>query len=241
MQIPLQRQANFTIYALSENAVTLQFGQSISEETLHNINAYNMLLGKQPFPGMQATVPAYATLSVFYNVLQVMQSDLPGKFCYDKVAGYLQSLQPEPTYQAKSYHKVTIPVCYGGDFGPDLEDVAHVNNITVEEVIKLHTAATYKVFMIGFVPGFAYLGGMDANLITPRKTTPRKAVPAGSVGIAGEQTGVYPMETPGGWQIIGQTPHNLFDAKRSEPALLKAGDEVKFEPISYTQFQTCLP
>lgn len=241
MQIPLQRQANFTIYALSENAVTLQFGQSISEETLRNINAYNTLLGKQPFPGMQTTVPAYATLSVFYDVWQVIQSNLPGKSCYEKVSRYLQGLQSEPAHQTKPYDTVAIPVCYGGDFGPDLEVVAQVNKLTVEEVIKLHSSAIYKVFMIGFVPGFAYLGGMDANLTTPRKTTPRKAVPAGSVGIAGGQTGVYPMETPGGWQIIGQTPLCLFDAKRSRPALLKAGDEVKFESISYTQFQTCIP
>jgi len=240
MQNYLQNQANFTVYVLNENAVTLQFDQCISEENLHNINAYNTLLGQQPFPGMQATVPAYTTLCVFYDILQVMQSNLPGKSCHDKVVAYLKNLQPGATYDAHIGNIVTLPVCYGGNLGPDLEEVARVNHITVEKVIELHTVATYKVFMIGFVPGFAYLGGMVANLATPRKATPRKAVPAGSVGIAGGQTGVYPLETPGGWQLIGQTPLRLFDAKRSNPSLLKAGDEVRFIPITHTEFQTYL-
>ena len=121
--------------------------------------------------------------------------------------------------------------------GPDLEYVAEFHHLTIEEVISLHSAAVYKVYMIGFIPGFAYMGGLPAKLDTPRKDSPRKAVPAGAVGIAGKQTGIYPLETPGGWQIIGQTPIKLFDENRQPPAFLKAGDRIKFEPISLSGFE----
>jgi inhibitor of KinA len=217
MHLPCQLQSDFVLYALSESMVTLQFGEGISEDVRQQVSAYSMLLNQRPFPGMLATIPAYTTLSVSYDVMQVSKSSLLGKHCFDKVSTYLYSLQPSMIAPIKSGVTLTIPVCYGGDFGPDLEEVAGINQLTVQEVIKLHSQPTYQVFMIGFIPGFAYLGGMDARLDTPRKTTPRKAVPAGSVGIAGAQTGVYPMETPGGWQIIGQTPLQLFDAVRNQP------------------------
>jgi inhibitor of KinA len=221
--------------------VTLQFGEGISDDVRQQVSAYNMLLNQKPFPGMLTTIPAYTTLSVAYDMMQVSKSSLSGKHCFDKVSTYLYSLQPSMIPPIKSGVTLTVPVCYSGDLGPDIEEVACINQLTVHEVIKLHSQLTYQVFMIGFIPGFAYLGGMDARLTTPRKTTPRKVVPAGSVGIAGAQTGVYPMESPGGWQLIGQTPLRLFDAERNEPSLLKAGDEVKFEPITYTEFQTYRP
>jgi inhibitor of KinA len=221
--------------------VTLQFGEGISDDVRQQVSAYNMLLNQKPFPGMLTTIPAYTTLSVAYDMMQVSKSSLSGKHCFDKVSTYLYSLQPSMIAPIKSGVTLTVPVCYSGDLGPDIEEVACINQLTVHEVIKLHSQLTYQVFMIGFIPGFAYLGGMDARLTTPRKTTPRKVVPAGSVGIAGAQTGVYPMESPGGWQLIGQTPLRLFDAERNEPSLLKAGDEVKFEPITYTEFQTYRP
>lgn len=214
--------------------VTLQFGQNITEEVWQKVTAYNVLLQQQPFPGMQSTVPAYTTLSVTYDVMQVLKSPMPGIQCFDKVSNYLYSLQSPTIKPSKSGSIVHIPVCYGGDFGPDIEDVASLNQLTVQEVIQLHSQPTYQVFMIGFIPGFAYLGGLDTRLATPRKALPRKAVPAGAVGIAGEQTGVYPMETPGGWQLIGQTLLQLFDVGRNTPSLLKAGDLVRFDPVDYT-------
>ncbi|WP_439696762.1 5-oxoprolinase subunit PxpB [Mucilaginibacter sp. AW1-7] len=231
----------FKIYYLSETAVTVEFGQQIAEELLNAVNSLNLLLHQQPFPGFNTTVPAYSTLTVFYDPVIVIKSDLPGAGCFAKVSGYLDDLKfQKKTAKPAGGDTITIPVCYGGGFGPDLEEVADSHHIGIAEVIKLHSAATYKVYMIGFVPGFAYLGGMDERLATPRKATPRKLVPAGAVGIAGQQTGIYPLDTPGGWQIIGQTPLKMFDRDRGQPSLLKAGDMVVFKAIDIQEFNELL-
>ena len=132
---------------------------------------------------------------------------------------------------------VEVPVCYGGEFGPDLADVARFGNCSHEEVIAIHSSATYRVYMVGFVPGFAYLAEVDRRIAAPRRGSPRTAVPAGSVAIAGGQTGIYPSATPGGWNIIGRTPVKPYDASRREPFLLKAGDRVRFRPIEPAEFQ----
>jgi inhibitor of KinA len=183
-------------------------------------------------------VPAYTTLSIFFDPVKVIQlQELPGKDCFEKVSGYLLSLEKKlKNTPAVQRDVITIPVCYGGDLGPDINEVAALHNLTADEVISLHSSAEYKVYMIGFVPGFAYLGGLNDLLATPRKATPRSAVPAGAVGIAGKQTGVYPLKTPGGWQIIGQTPVKVFDANRPQPSFLKAGDRVVFKPIDMPGF-----
>ncbi len=228
---------NSMIYYLSEHAVTMKFGQEIGKETLDQLRHLNNLIHQNPFPGFRTTVPAYTTLSIFFDPLQVIKSGLPGKDCFEKVSAYLNKLKNELADEEKSTVKtVSIPVCYGGTFGPDLEEVAKRNNLTVKEVITLHSSAVYEVYMIGFVPGFAYLGGMPELLSTPRKLSPRKAVPVGSIGIAGKQTGIYPLETPGGWQIIGRTPLKLFDAENAEPALLKSGDQVIFKSIERQEY-----
>jgi inhibitor of KinA len=167
----------------------------------------------------------------------VIKSDLPGAGCFEKVSGYLNNLNAQQkAAEPATGDIVTIPVCYGGSFGPDLAEVAGLHQLSIAEVIQLHSAVVYKVYMIGFMPGFAYLGGMDERLSTPRKVTPRKSVPAGAVGVAGGQTGVYPLESPGGWQIIGQTPVRLFDLNRREPSLLKPGDTVIFKAIDSKEF-----
>jgi len=227
----------FKIYYLSEAAVTVEFGQRITSNLLNAVNSLNILLYRQPFPGFHTTVPAYSTLTVFYDPVLVIKSDLPGADCFEKVSGYLNNLNPQQKAVKPAMRNiVTIPVCYGGGFGPDLAEVASLHQLSIAEVIKLHSAVTYKVYMIGFIPGFAYLGGMDERLSTPRKLTPRKSVPAGAVGVAGLQTGVYPLESPGGWQIIGQTPVKLFDLTRREPSLLKSGDTVIFKAIDIKEF-----
>eukprot|EP01136_Pigoraptor_vietnamica_P038048 Opistho-1_new@106825 len=133
-------------------------------------------------------------------------------------------------------NRITIPVCYDLSLAPDLVELATLHQLSVEEVIQLHTAQTYRVYMIGFLPGFAYMGSVDERIRTARKANPRTKVPAGSVGIAGEQTGIYPLDSPGGWQLIGQTPLPLFDATRTDPCLLQPGDEVQFCSISLTAF-----
>lgn len=129
-----------------------------------------------------------------------------------------------------------IPVCYGGELGPDLPEVAAAHGLSEEEVVEIHASADYLVYMLGFAPGFAYLGGLPKRIATPRRRTPRLSIPAGTVGIAGDQTGVYPIATPGGWQLIGRTPDPLFLPDAMPPALLRAGDIVRFRPISRAEF-----
>lgn len=227
----------FKIYYLNERAVTVEFGTEISEQILQQVSCLQALIRQQPFPGFTTAVAAYATLSIFYDPVQVMQSGLPGEGGFEKVSGYLQGLrQQSPKKETSANQTVTIPVCYGGIFGPDLAELAQMHQLSISEVIKLHSTAVYEVYMIGFLPGFAYLGGLPDILATPRKAMPRQAVPMGSVGIAGAQTGVYPLESPGGWQIIGQTPLKMFDSDLPEPTLLNAGDEVVFKPIDHEEF-----
>lgn len=227
----------FKIYYLSEVAVTVEFGQQIAGNLSDAVNSLNALLYQRPFPGFHTTTPAYSTLTVFYDPVVVIKSCLPGAGCFEKVSGYLNDLNlQKKTANPIKGDTIIIPVCYGENLGPDLDEVASLHRMSTSEVIKLHSTATYIVYMIGFVPGFAYLGGMDERLATPRKATPRKSVPAGAVGIAGQQTGVYPLETPGGWQIIGQTPLKLFDLNRGQPSLLKPGDTVIFKAIDIKEF-----
>ena len=228
----------FEIYALSEKAITLDFGSVIDETLLKQVTDFKHILSQHPFPGLIAVVPAYASLSIFYEPVAVYKSSLPGINSYDKVSAYLQSLAGKNhtplTHQSSV---INIPACYGNNWGPDLDYVAGINNLSTDEVIKLHSAAEYKVYMIGFIPGFAYLGGMAEAIAAPRKPSPRRYVPAGSIGIAGNQTGIYPLDSPGGWQVIAQTPLKMFDANRANPSLLKAGDIVKFQPVSFSEFR----
>jgi len=227
---------SLNIYPLSEQSLALSFGDVVSEDILKQISTYHHTLQQNPFVGYVDAVPAYTTLTVFYDALQVLLSDLPGVYAFEKVSNYLMALEFKPDIETKSANIITIPVCYGDDFGPDLEALAASHQLSVEDVISIHTQPEYLVYMIGFVPGFAYLGGLDERLETPRLATPRPVIPAGSVGIAGKQTGIYPLETPGGWQLIGRTPFKMFDTGRAQPSLLQAGDKVKFSSISRDEF-----
>ncbi|GAB3200115.1 inhibitor of KinA [Pontibacter aydingkolensis] len=222
---------------LGDKAVVLQFGEEVSEGTQSKIQAVAHYLDSHPTPGILEYVPAYTTLTVYYDPW--ILSEKGKKNPYDKVVGILQSAlsKAKDDHKANGKRLVEIPVCYGGAFGPDLEEVAEKNNLTPEKVVELHTKKSYLVHMIGFAPGFPYLGGMDKRIATPRKSKPRAVIPAGSVGIAGTQTGVYPLETPGGWQLIGRTPLTLFNPEREEPSILKAGDQVRFIAISEQEFK----
>ncbi|KQM72654.1 hypothetical protein ASE74_22535 [Pedobacter sp. Leaf216] len=227
------------IYGLNEQSVTVEFGTVISEEILQLITSYNRVLMQNPFPGLITTVPAYCTLTVFFDPLLVHTSNLPGETCFDKVSYFLNHIKQSESRQAINKPvEIIIPVCYGGSFGADIETVAKINQLSIAEVIERHSSMQYIVYMIGFVPGFAYMGGMDASLQTPRKQVPDATIPAGSVGIAGMQTGIYPIETPGGWQIIGRTPLKMFDVNRAEPSLLKGGNLVRFRAINIDEFNT---
>src|ERR1700747_252323 len=186
------------------------------------------LLCSQPLPGVRNLHPAYCSLLVKFDARQWRHEELE-----DKLRAYLEQSDelrlPEPRL-------VEIPMCYGGEFGPDLEDVAKMHGMTPEQVIGLHSSTTYLVYFLGFVPGFAYLGELPVALVTPRHATPRRKVPAGSVGIAGNQTGVYPCETPGGWQLLGRTPLAMVLPDHGGLSLISMGDRVRFKAISREQF-----
>jgi inhibitor of KinA len=179
-------------------------------------------------PGIRDVVPTYRSVTVYFDPLRTD---------YERLLAHLESRSRDaPDVREAAGTVVRIPVCYGGELGPDLDDVAAFASAAVEDVIQLHTAATYRVFMLGFVAGFAYMGSVDERIAMPRHAAPRVRVPLGSVGIAGIQTGVYPAETPGGWRLIGRTPLKPFDPERAEPFLMKAGDAVRFYAITRVEY-----
>ena len=202
-------------------------GSRISETTGAGVAALEQAVQRAHLPGVTETVPAFASLLVRYDPLRTD---------YDGVSAALRSLAAEITAgSAQTGRMVDIPVCYGGAYGEDLPDVARHAGLTEEEVIRLHSGRTYRIYMLGFLPGFPYLGGLDERLFTPRLPTPRTRIPAGSVGIGGEQTGIYPMASPGGWRLIGRTPLCLFAPDRKLP--YAAGDSIRFVPIDAREFE----
>lgn len=211
------------ITPLGDSSVLVQFGSDIDISINQRVHALASLLDASPFEGMIETVPAYATLLVQYDPLAVS---------FTQVRDFLRGkLSQAEAAAARNPKRIVVPVRYGGEFGVDLETVARRLHLQVEEVIRLHTQRTYTVFMMGFTPGFPYMGKLDDALVMPRLETPRTRVPAGTVAIAGSQTGIYPIASPGGWQLIGWTPLQLFDPNSETPFLFAPGDEVKFIPI----------
>lgn len=220
------------IMQISETAALIEFGNIIDRNINKKIRIFCEYLHDKPFRGFIEYVPYYTSVSVIYDIVR-LQSDEPFEIVKSELESILSKLDFSCDYEE---HIVEVPVCYGNELGPDIEYVAKVNELTVDEVIEIHSKGEYLVYMIGFAPGFPYLGGLSEKIHTPRRQSPRTAIPEGSVGIAGSQTGVYPIETPGGWQIIGQTPLKLFDLSREQKTLLKCGDLVKFCPISYEEY-----
>ncbi|MCL7987529.1 5-oxoprolinase subunit PxpB [Sphingobacterium sp. lm-10] len=226
-------------YALGEKAVTVVFGDSIDPKISHKIRLAESVLKNHPFPGMLSIVAAYTTLCIHYDPFVIRSSVvIENKSIQAWVMDYLSQLMNSLRERADDRPEVVvIPVCYGGTYGPDLEEVAAHTGLSEEDVIALHTSNTYLVYMMGFMPGFPYLGGLDERLATPRKKMPRQLVVQGSVGIAGAQTGVYPLDSPGGWQLIGRTPLRLFDPTNEQPILLKSGQQVRFETLDHHHFE----
>ena len=200
----------------------------ITLEANEKVRKLLRLLELEPVVGVRNLHPAYRSLLVKFDGLRLRHKELEAI-----LRQYLARLEEVKLQEPR---EVEIPVCYGGVFGPDLEEVAALRGIKPEQVIAFHTSSTYRVYFLGFVPGFAYLGELPKELITPRLATPRKRVPAGSVGIAGNQTGVYPFATPGGWRLLGRTPVAMFNADRDGLSLLSIGDRVRFTPISPERF-----
>lgn len=191
---------------------------------------------KNPFPGFSETVPAYSSLAVFYDAVAIRKYNPAAGSAFDLVKDHTEQLIANlaETSIQNDEPVITIPVYYNGD---DLEEVAKLHHIPVSELINIHTQKVYRVFMIGFQPGFAYMGKLDESIATPRRSSPRTRVPAGSIGIAGLQTGIYPFASPGGWQLLGQTPLKIFDKEKKAPCFFKAGDTVRFVSISKQEFE----
>lgn len=212
-----------------DKAIELEFGNEISKELNLLVRKVYYCIRKKNIEGIEEMVPTYRSLIVYYN---------PQKIKYTYLVQQFKELEKSVTeISLPTAHVTEIPVLYGGEYGPDLEFVAQYNKLSVEEVIKIHTEKEYFIYMLGFSPGFPYLGGMSDKIATPRLEKPRIKVSEGSVGIAGGQTGIYPISSPGGWQIIGRIPVKLFEIKEKLPFLLKSGDYLKFYPINQKEFK----
>lgn len=224
---------------LGDRALLIQLGEAIDAPTHARVRALTLALERAALPGVVELVPAFTSLAVHYDPVRVHEA-LPGsedEAPYERLERAVAALAAGVTLEALAPGPlVEIPVCYGGSFGPDLEAVAAHAGLAPEAVVRAHAEAEYTVYMVGFAPGFPYLAGLPERLATPRRASPRLAVPAGSVGIAGRQTGIYPFETPGGWQLIGRTPRRLFRPDAERPALLRLGDRVRFVPVAPEAF-----
>lgn len=229
--------APYKIFALGDSALVIDFGNVIDEPINQLVHSLFYYFKKNPLPGVIETVPAYSSLTVYYDVLTVRKKIKGDDTAFESLSSEIKKiLRNQRTKNALQGELITIPVCYEKEFATDLEWIAIQNNISPEEIISLHTAATYHVYMLGFLPGFAYMGLVNEKIAVPRKQKPA-TVEEGSVGIAGKQTGIYPLSSPGGWQIIGRTPMKLFDKEKENPALIKSGDRVQFYSITKDEFE----
>ena len=220
---------NVKIFPLGDNALTIEFGNEISPALNGLAVKLANYLEQNPFKGFIETVPAYASVSIFYNISIVRKTFFGFSTAFQTVENFVRNaLNNLPETAENKSRLIKIPVDFSSEFAPDLEFVAASNNLSPPEVIEIFTATTYRVYMLGFLPGFAYMGEVDERLTAPRKKSPRLKVNKGSVGIAGRQTGIYSLESPGGWQIIGKTDLELFTPEAETPTLLQPGDSVKF-------------
>ncbi len=227
----------YTIFPLGDCALTIDFGNSIDENINKKVLQLFYQLQSGCIPHIIDLIPAYSSLTVYYDIVALYQKKEAEKTAFEIMAERIERLTAEETNdRSEPSRQIKIPVCYAEPFALDIQEIAQQKNRTVDEIIRLHTAKTYRIFMIGFLPGFAYMGTVDERIAVPRKEKPRSVVAAGSVGIAGQQTGIYPLHSPGGWQIIGRTPLPLFDKDKSQPVLLQPGDEVTFHSITEDEF-----
>jgi inhibitor of KinA len=241
---------SFSIYPLGDSAITIDLGNSIDEQLNRQALAIHDWLQAHRFPGLVDIIIAYSSVSVLYDpaIVRASKANCPGG-AYGWLRGLLEQAGKERTREgaadtrsassvvgnAVKGHSFRIPVCYGGEYGPDLEWVARQKELPAEGVIRIHHSCSYRIYMVGFLPGFPYMGKIDSRLEVPRKDRP-VPVMGGGVGIAGIQTGIYPLSSPGGWQIIGRTPMRLFDWQTDPPIRFQCGDDVAFYPISREEF-----
>lgn len=211
-----------------DKSLVMEFGNSISPEINTKIRSMVTAIDESEFHGIEEVIPTYRSILIIYNPLIIDYQDIIDKL--KKMETHLNDTSNDKT------RIIELPTVYGGEYGPDIEFVARHNNLTIEEVIEIHSSTDYLLYMLGFTPGFGYLGGMSEKIETPRLQVPRTKIPAGSTGIAGKQTGIYPIDSPGGWQLIGRTPVKLYDPLAEPPVLLNAGDYIRFIPIDEEKY-----
>lgn len=211
----------------SDSSLLVVLGDVMSLENHERVMSLFRALQRLNHPRIRNLHPACASILIDFDSLRLS---------HEEAASLIENLAGEESSQYDATNIVTIPVCYDMEFAPDLQVVANLAKIPTHEVIRLHSSATYRVHFLGFTPGFAYLGGLPETLYSPRLATPRKYVPAGSVAIAGSQAGIYPVDSPGGWRLIGRTPVRIFDPDATQPTRLKPGDQVEFSAIDRATF-----
>ncbi|NLY45411.1 MAG: 5-oxoprolinase subunit PxpB [Tissierella sp.] len=211
-----------------DKSLVMEFGNSIKPEINAKISNMVKSLDKLKIVGISEIIPTYRSILIIYEPLVIGYSTLVSSL--KKIEKDLGKANSSKT------RIVELPTVYGGEYGPDIEFVAKHNNLTIDEVIKIHSSTDYLLYMLGFTPGFGYLGGMSEKIETPRLQVPRTKIPAGSTGIAGKQTGIYPIDSPGGWQLIGRTPAKLYDPLSDPPVLLNAGDYIRFIPVDEKEY-----
>lgn len=217
------------ILPAGDQALVVEFGNEISEELNRKVQLLNKKITGKRIGGIVETVPTFRSLMVLYD---------PSVISFEKLKRLLAAIPVKETGSREQKRRVVeVPVCYSGELGPDLADVAEHAGLSEEEVIRIHSEREYNIYMLGFLPGFPYLGGLDERLHIPRLDNPRTRIAAGSVGIGGSQTGVYPLDSPGGWRLIGRTPLKLYDPEREEPFLYEAGDYIRFIPITREEYE----
>jgi len=228
---------SYKISSLGDTALIIDFGNIIDESINKVVHSLFYQLQNDPIPGMIEAVPAYSSLTIYYDVLFIRNKLNKQTTAFEWVSeGLKKYISKENIETGDPQLLIKIPVCYENEYASDLSFIASQNDISAEEVIYLHTAATYHVYMLGFLPGFAYMGMVDEKISSSRKQKP-VFVEAGSIGIAGLQTGIYPFRSQGGWQIIGRTPVELFDKEKINPVLFKPGDKIQFYSITKNEFE----